>query len=236
MGWVCWIGSLAMGAMAALAQKPVPNTGGTIIGTVVGEDGKGLAGVSVTVLREMLTDIGAYPPASAGAQTRANGGFAFQGLGPGTYRLCAQLPFTAMLHTCNWETSVDRVRIVNNEIRAGVKLVMKRGMLLKIKVEDPGGHLERNVGKTKGAMLTVGLAEPRKKLMVLPVMSRDKASWNYQTAVPYGRAVQLHAKGGFFSLADGNGRSIDQRNGAALAAPGQQEAERQVVIRVNGPK
>lgn len=222
-------------ALPGLAQRHVENAGGTIAGRVVGEDGKGIAGAYVTVLRVARSHAGRYPAANPGAQTWSDGGFAFKGLESGSYRLCAQLPFSSLLHTCNWDTANVVVKILSAEIRDGITLVMKKGLLLKIKLDDPGGHLNENIGKTKGASVSVGLREGRKPILFLSPMTKEKGGWNYQTAIPFNTALQLHVRSSFFSIpADPQGKPFDQKNGSPLAAALPQETDRQVVIRING--
>jgi hypothetical protein len=133
---------LAMAAMPGGAQTtgaPAPTGGqtantGSISGVVTGDDGKTLAAV--------VTANGVIPLAASGhAKSASSGAFTISGLAAGTYQLCVNVTGGGYLDPCVWEPVLPTVQVTAAQAVSGYVLTVKKGALLQVRVNDPGGVL-----------------------------------------------------------------------------------------------
>src|SRR6266511_345944 len=103
---------------------------GSIRGVVVNEGGGPIEGAFVVADR--------IPPAIRFSQTAKSGpGGAFQvdGLPPGTYRFCVQVPGDDLLDPCHWSATQTTVTLSAGQTSAGNRIVLKRASKLQIRIE-----------------------------------------------------------------------------------------------------
>jgi hypothetical protein len=103
--------ALAGGVVFGQGGKRI-EAGGAMLGKVVYEDGKPVAGAVVSLYRKPASDILVVPGVVKGARTAADGTFSLTNVGPGTYRLCPQLPFSEYLNPCEWDATAKNEVVV----------------------------------------------------------------------------------------------------------------------------
>jgi len=201
---------------ACIAQQTQLNFTGSISGTVVGSDGTVLSGVYVTLAASPL-----YPSRNLqtlwAAFSDSSGAFAFTGLYAGTYQLCAQLPRTQWLSPCAWGTAPPVVTLSNIQPTVTLSVVMTKGAVVPIRVNDPQQLLPQNEGITPGAHLLMGVGHPPFLFDDAYVASQDSGGRTYQVVVPFGFGATLKIYSSFFQLTNAAGTALPQ--GATSSIP-----------------
>ena len=91
-------------------------------------------------------------------------------------------------------------------------LVLKRGAVVLIRVDDLSAFLAQNEGKTPGAHLLLRVRSDALIFHPASAVVQDTGGRNYQVTVPFDTRVNLVVASSFFRLTDANG--------AAFAAAG----------------
>lgn len=198
----------------AAQQIGVADTG-VITGTLAGDDGTPIAGADVTL---QSTDAPApivrrSRTMQRSVRTGEGGLFRFDQLNVGAYRLCAQAPGTLWLDPCEWKFTVPTVPITERLRQPEVKIVLKKGAAVPIRIDDAGQHLERNEGKNIGAHLLMGITTRSATFQVARQISKDSTSRVYQVVVPFDTTVNAVISSSRFKLTDTTGLALSKIGG-----------------------
>lgn len=207
---------------------------GSVAGTVVVADATGTpvrgAGVTISLAPPVLAK-GAEPKPqemppgawSAGMTTGPDGKFQFANVPGGwSYRVCVQPPYgdgSDLVESCsNDRRSAGAVAV---GVRQNVTLPVVRlakGYRVKVQVNDPDGHVDRNEGKTAGADLVVGVWRGP-DFTAMPLAANDGKVRAYELTLPYSTAASLVVQSSFYAVADDKGKLVDAAKGARLDLP-----------------
>lgn len=125
---------LALGSSVLLAQSTSP---GSIQGTVTDDQNKPIAGALVDITRTFATPRDVTTPYSQSVKTASDGSFLAQGLPPGSYSYCAQVPGDGYLNGCHWGPPLLSITLsAGQKLRVGIRVA--KGSILKVRVLDPG--------------------------------------------------------------------------------------------------
>lgn len=215
------------------------------------------AGMGGRIMGQVLSDIN-IPPYQKGAQIllhaeptgrsrtatifsrRATSGpkgeFAFSGLPAGAYRLCVHLPASKLLDSCSSGGSGFLISLRLNQMIDGVLLPMKQGFELPVRVEDPGGYLEKHEGKTKDAYLAVGVQMGNGPLIPARLARKDRERRDYTVVVPFDSEVNVIAGSRFYTLEDDKGAAIAKGGRRFRVTVKRTDIDKSVAIRVTGGK
>src|SRR5260370_32092337 len=94
-------------------------------------------------------------------------------------------------------------------------MVMKKGVAVPIRIDDPGQLLSQNEGKTPGAHLLLGVGNDAFVFLPAPVTSTDLNGRNQQIVIAYNTSVKLVVASTFFKLNDAAGQPL-ARTGTAM--------------------
>jgi len=112
-------------------------------------------------------------------------------------------------------------------------MVVKRGVTVPIRIDDPPQLLAQHLGKTPGADLLLGVNDNALMFHPAPLSSKDSSGRSHQIVIPFDASVNLAVTSGFFRLADASGQEV-ARAGAAMipmrVASGQQAAIVKLVV------
>ncbi len=216
-----------------LAQQARLNFTGVVAGTLRGDDGSAIVGgyVSLALLPPHPKRL---PQIEWTGVTGVGGTFRFGALNDGKYRLCAQAPKSTWLSSCDWGLQPLVVTLSAAEPVARVTIVMKKGVAVPIRVDDPAGLLSQHEGKTPGAHLLIGVGNDAFVFVPASVTSQDAKGRNQQVVIPFNAPVKLVVYSSFFQLADAMGVALPKTGAAiVLTIPtGQQPAT--IGLRVTG--
>jgi hypothetical protein len=200
----------------ASAQAPF----GAIEGSVRAGDGAPVAGAVVYYAR-MTRLVGpaarARPaPGEAVMHSRissdANGAFAVSNLPAGDYLLCAEVPAAPFLDPCKWSSS-PKVTIGAGAVNRPA-LVLKRGVFLKVRVNDPRGLLPpMKNDPSRAPNLIVGVVFGSGAFLAAANTRADQSGRDYQMSIPAGVPLKLWVFSRHVTLTDAQGLPVDNSGG-----------------------
>ncbi len=230
-----WLAIELICLFPCLAQTQLPYNG-VISGNLAGDDGSAIVGGRVDLL--LLTP----PQLKRGApqmfwSTASGSGGAFQvsGLSPGSYRICAQVPASVWLNPCEWGLKPPQVTLSAAQPNATVKVILSKGVAVRVRVDDPNHTLAQREGKTPGAHLLLGVATDASSFRLAPIVSQDASGRYYQVVIPFGATARIVASSSFFRLSDGNGAALPSSAAIPISVPvGQAPVPVRVVVTGGG--
>lgn len=150
------------------------------------------------------------------AFTGADGTFQFTKLPSGSYFLCAQTPLMSgpkddpFIDSCAWpDLSSPRLALAAGQARIDVIVPVKRGYLLKIRVNDAGKLLTAPIGNNPASHLSLLLSGPAALQRNIPIADQDSAGRTHSIVIPYDTPHKLFIHSASLALKDANGRDFD---------------------------
>ncbi len=189
---------------------------GAIQGFVTAEDGAPIpdAVVFYSRLAQLARIGGRVGPAPGEAvvhrsvSTSAGGGFAVPDLPVGDYLFCAEVDSAPYLNPCKWSSS-PKVTLLAGAARDQT-LVLKKGVFLKVRVNDPLGLLPRVKDSPLGPLnLIIGVVFGEGAFLRATNVSVDQAGRDYQMAIPAGMPLKLWVFSRHVTVADSRGLPVD---------------------------
>jgi hypothetical protein len=188
---------------------------GSIQGTVVGDDGKPITGARVyAAIKSSSQRLKAPPTIATKAGDAVNaapeGSFTISNLQPGPYILCAQTVVSSWLDPCQWATIVPLVTLSSGQKLTTQKVVMAKGAVIQIRINDPSKLLDAN-GAIAQDVEVLALAS-NKAYYHARVASKDANGRNHELTVPCDAVHTVIVRSQKFILVDSKGASA-QANG-----------------------
>jgi Carboxypeptidase regulatory-like domain len=165
-------------AIADCLAQGVPVATGTVQGSVV--SGTGVAVAKATVFVYPLDPLSRF---TANTLTTAAGSFSIAAVPAGRYVLCARPATSNLADSCTW--GITRL-IVEVPVPAGaapISIHLKAASVLKVRINDTGGYLERRPTDKAGPHVLVGVLSLGKFVPAV-VSGQDKTGIDYSLRVP----------------------------------------------------
>ena len=239
IGLICRGNALAAFAIlstAALAQTQ--QVGGSVSGTVIGEDGTAIIGATVAIHLTPAKVSRLSPQRTDwSVQTVTGGVFDVAGLPEGTYTVCPRMPNSTWLNPCEWNFPTPVATVTRSNPNPTLAITLKRGVAVPVRIDDQGQLLAQNEGKTPGAGLLLSVSGPGLFFRLVPLVSKDATGRNYQLLIPFNTQLTLVVHPSFYHLSNANGAALPQ--GASTKIPllipaGQQAAPIRFTIASTG--
>ena len=176
---------------------------GSIRGLVVNEGGGPLEGAFVVADR--------IPPATRFSQTAKSGPggvFQVQGLPPGTYRLCAQVPGAPYLDPCHWSVTPTTVTLSAGQSSVGNLIVLRKASKLLIRIQDPNHHLSPRSSLVDPPEIVMGVGTPAGTTYPARLASTDRSGRTYQVPVPFDAPLTLTLSAARLRINDERGLAL----------------------------
>lgn len=202
--------------MQYLAFGQTATLGGLILGTVsLDSTGKRIPAATVTL--DQLAASTGKPIASKTTYTGKDGAFAFSGLPPGRYRVCAQLSQSLLLNPCDWDPKLNILAVSENQILPSVRISLKEGVLAPVRIDDPSDFIAANEGKKPGASILIGAVLPNGTFLPISPVDDKKTMGGreHQILIPVDTDVKMVAASRVYQLSDSSGKKM--RDGEATA-------------------
>jgi hypothetical protein len=197
----------SVAVLSSFAQQPTTPGDGVVSGNISGDDGSAVEGAYVTLhlWHKPSQSVRQRFESQWGLYSGSGGSFRFTGLPSGMYRLCAQAPGTEWLDPCEWGLPIPSVALTNAGRSRILTVVLKKGVEVPIRIDDPRQLLPQHEGRTTGAHLLVGVSTPASTFRPAVLTSREGTGRNLKVVIPYDRPVHVAISSSFFKLADSNG-------------------------------
>ena len=142
-------------AMAVSVQfGPASTVIGKLSGTVVDDTGKNVGGARVTISFAAATSVAVVPgppvvtgPLATSVPADEKGVFQIDSLRAGRYVVCVTPISQGLLDSCKWSKTGTEVMVSGGQTLTGIKIVLLRGAVLAIHLDDPGKLLKAANGQ-----------------------------------------------------------------------------------------
>ncbi len=206
----CFLPALAFPSHA-LAQVT-----GQVRGTVWDEQRRPLNRATVWLQVRRASDGDRPRPFHRWTRTTPDGQFQFTGVPGGRFAVCAGLPASDLLDSCQWDTQSPPVVVSGSAVVVAPPITLKRGYALRVRVDDPRGDLSVREYRLQGAALRLGLWTPAGLFVPMALRYKEPRGEEYEAVVPYRTPLRLMVQAQRFVLADERRAVIDRRRGARL--------------------
>ena len=185
-----------------LSGSLVPQNTGSISGTLTGDDGKPLPGVVIAN--------GNGVAASGRAVSAANGAFIISNLPAGTYTLCGRPNGGGYLDPCSWSIDPPKVTVVSNHATANTPLVLAKGAMIQVQINDPSRILGATaLSNTVAPHVLLAAVTPRGLIEPLVMTAKSATGINYQTTIPFSTPVAISIAGKQVHITDSAGNVLN---------------------------
>ena len=182
--------------IAALAIiSAVTACAASIAGTVTAADGT-LIDAALTLHDLSTARVAGAQPFDHRFASGRDGTFSHSGIPAATYEICVDAPHQRVLDPCRWGDSTAKVTLAAGDAVTGFALIVRRGYLLQVRVNDPGQVLPAPVGGIAGSALQMTVQTPLGRYENLRLQGSDAAGRTHYLVIPYDRPFLLSASAG----------------------------------------
>lgn len=201
---------------------------GIISGNVTNDQGKPVSAAMVTLSKLPALLERSPRPFEQKTGSLKDGAFFFGSLTPGQYELCVSLALSTLLDPCVWKTQATKFNLSAGQMIVNVKLVLKQGVVVPIRIEDQGNLISTNSNKA-GAHILVGVPLPNGLIMPAK-QSSNKGQLNkgpgldFEVLVPSDKDFNVIVASPKFQMSDETGKPFKanpQKPANANLAPAQ---------------
>jgi hypothetical protein len=213
-------------ALSLLLALPLwaASTTGTLQGSVTDDSGGTVAGARVLISYAAPANAphsSSGPtmtgPIAARAQSDSSGEFTATALPPGQYVACAEALTPGLLNPCSWTTSAPTFTVNAGQATTGVNIVMAKGAVLPIHVNDPLGLLKTVAGPVDFD-LEIHVVTPNGAHYSAPIQAQTSSGRDYAIAIPFGAGVAVRVLSAHFTVTDQSGNAVAPA-GAGVTVP-----------------
>lgn len=220
---------------------------GRIVGRTLDAAGKPVPGIGLVLTSQFNgSQTAGFRPMRYRTRTTRDGLFNFDLLAPGRYKVCLDNSSDGgaageFLNPCTWTPDSTVVNIVAGS-QPQMDLVLVRGVTMTIRVEDPGKHLDKNVGKTKDADFSIGFLMASNLYQSARLRSKKDDEQIYEIQLPAGVPHRVLVSSQYFDVDDVRGPQAVKADGVQLPVQASERASLAVnpppglVLRVKGVK
>ena len=156
--------------------------------------------VRITVVRTEP----AAPLTVASIALSRDGTFGLTSLPSGTYRVCVQSSDGDFVDPCAWGLATPSVTVTGNQRIATQRYSLTKGVRLKVRIDDPNGHLQQKAGETVAPHILVGVLSSNGSLLPMVPTQANRAGLDYEMVIPLGTAIKFTTFSKLVDLEDEN--------------------------------
>jgi hypothetical protein len=182
---------------------------GAFSGTLSGDDGVLIAGVVVAN--------GSGVAARGRGVSAANGAFSIPNLPAGTYFLYGRPRGRGYLDPCVWSPDPPKVSVTAGKATANVKLVLPKGAVIDVRVNDPSTILGATaLPNAVAPHVLLHTLTPRGLIEPLVSAGKNATGVDYQTTVPFSAPVRISVSGKQLQILDSTGQTLNPAGSSFL--------------------
>jgi hypothetical protein len=231
--------ALALASLLAFRSWAASTTG-TVQGSVTDDSGGTVAGARVLISYAASAN-SPHPssaptitgPIAARVQSDLNGQFSAVPLPAGQYVACAEASTPGLLNPCSWTTSAPTFTVTPGQATTGVKIVMAKGAVLPIHVNDPLGLLKTVTGPVDFD-LEIHIVAPNGAHYAAPIQAQTSSGRDYAIAIPFGAGVTVRVLSAHFTVTGQSGSALAPAGAGVIVPVG--TAPQQIVYTITGQK
>jgi Carboxypeptidase regulatory-like domain len=156
-------------------------------------------------------------PLAATAVPDFTGSFHVDNLPPGDYIVCVETTVSGYLDPCHWSTSAPNFTISAGQTTSGVKIVMAKGPVLWIQVNDPQQFLKPVTGPVDLGF-EIHVVTSKGVHYSAPIQSSTATGRSHAITIPFDTPVSLRVLSTHFTVNDQSG-NVFAVQGATVNAP-----------------
>jgi hypothetical protein len=203
--------SLLLVITSAVFAQQTATVSGSISGVLKGEDGTTIGGGTILLhLAGRASSRFVQQRTDWTGVTAAGGVFQFAGLPEGTYTLCVRGQGSGWLNPCEWNLPTPTATISRTNPNASVTIILKRGAVVPVRIDDAGQLLAQHEGRTRGAGLFISVSSPGYFFRLVPLVAHDSSGRNYEIVIPYDTPLTLVVHPSFYRVNDASGAVLSQ--------------------------
>jgi len=191
----------------SLATQPQLSSAAATSGVLTGEDGSLIAGARVGLLLQSPPSHGKALQTFWSVASGADGSFRFSGLKAATYKMCVE-PGGVWLNPCEWGLNPPILTLSNQQTASSANVVLTKGALITIKINDPGQCLAKNEGAAPGAHLLIGVPTAAFSFHAASIESQNTAGRTYQAVIPFNYPAVVIIRSPYFHLSNASGVAL----------------------------
>jgi len=203
---------------------------GAITGTVTSAGGAPVSGATVAYNRlvSYLPRVGKTVQLAPGevvfgttSTTDATGKHAAQGLPPGNYLVCVNVPAQPLLDPCKWGPASPVVQVQAGQT-AQLNIPLQSGVFLQVHFNDPNGLLPATLTAAEVPHVVTGVFAGNGGYLAAGQVAADASGQNYRMAIPTGVPLSLWLFSRQVLLADSAGNAVSAQGSRTpfQASPG----------------
>lgn len=210
-------------AIMALSTYFLLAANASVTGTVTDDSGHAVPGARILIsyapsVKALVT---APPvitgPLAATVTADVNGAFHADGLAPGQYIACASTTSPGYLDPCHWSTSAPTFTVSIGQTTSGVKIVMAKGSVLRVHVNDPQQLLKPVAGPVD-LDFEVHVVTSKGVHYSAPIQSSTALGRDHVITIPFDSPVGLRVLSAHFTVNDQSGKSFAS-TGTTVSTP-----------------
>jgi len=208
--WLAAIGVLGLFCSSATAGAGA----GAVSGLVLDDSGRPVAAARVLIAHAAVAGAPALPapPVVTGALATVlvadtTGSFHAAGLAAGQYVACAENTSQGLLDPCHWAASAPSFTVTSGQTTAGVDVVMAKGAVVRVHVNDPLTLLSQVSGPVD-LNLEIHLVTTRGLHYTAFIQSSTASGRDYAITVPFAAALTLRVLSAHLIVNDQSGTAV----------------------------
>lgn len=219
-----WSRVAAIGLLCAHCLLAADGPGG-VAGSVMDDSGHAVAGARVLISHAAsIAPPIAAPPVITGALAAAvvadaGGSFQAGGLAPGQYVACAEATAPGYLDPCHWSASAPNFTVSAGQTASGVKIVMAKGAVLWVQVDDPRQLLKPVSGQVD-LDFEVHVVTSKGVHHGVPIQSSTATGRSHAITIPFDTSVSVRVLSAHLAVSDPSGKSLGPIGATANVAAG----------------
>jgi hypothetical protein len=218
-----WLSVTSFSILATHCLLGANASSASLAGSVVDDSGHPVVGARVLISHApSIKPPVAAPPVITGSLAAmvtadANGAFHADGLAPDQYIACAETTAPGLLDPCHWSTSAPSFTVSAGQIVSGMKIVMKRGAVLRIHIDDPQQLLKFVTGPVDFD-LEIHVVTGKGLHYSAPVQSSTATGRDHAITIPFDTSLSLRVLSAHLTVNDQSGKPFAAL-GAAVNVP-----------------
>lgn len=202
---------LCLVAFGILSAHCVLAATGSLIGSVVDDGGKPVAGARVLIsyATSIKSPIPAPPvvtgPLAATVTADATGTFHADGLAPDQYIACAETSTPGYLDPCHWSASAPTFTVSAGQTTSGVRIVMAKGSVLRVHVDDPQQLLKPVAGPVD-LDFEIHVVTSKGVRYSAPIQASTALGRDHAITIPFDTSVSVRVLAAHLAVKDQSGK------------------------------